>query len=86
MYEERTYGWLLTLAARGREMIISNPERNEMPRLERLLDQSEHRSRGLVRICRVESLTFPDVDYPTRCAAIYRSSERITALEDESTS
>ncbi len=83
MYEERTCGWLLTLAARGREIIISNPERKDMPRLERLLQQSEHRSSGLVRVCRVESLTFPDVDYPTRYAAIYRSSERFTAQGEE---
>ena len=74
MYEERTCGWLLELAVRGRKIIISNPERKETPRLQRLLGQSEYRASGLEQICRVESPTFPDVDYPTRYVAIYGRS------------
>jgi predicted nicotinamide N-methyase len=71
MYEEQTCRWLLNLAARGRQIMISNPERKDMPRLERLLAEDEHRSLPLARLCRVESPAFPDVDYPTRQVAIY---------------
>lgn len=73
MYEEQTCRWLLGLARRGRQLLVSNPERKDMPRLERLLEGEEYAATPLVEFCRVESPTFPDVDYPTRYAAIYGS-------------
>jgi predicted nicotinamide N-methyase len=73
MYEEQTYCWLLGLARDGRRVLLGNPERRDMPRLERLLEGEEYASTRLVELCRVASPTFPDVDYPTRYAAIYGS-------------
>jgi predicted nicotinamide N-methyase len=73
LYEDETCRWLLTLSRGGRQVVVSNPERQDMPRLERLLGQAGDRSAALVPLCRVESPTFPDVDYPTRYVAIYGS-------------
>jgi predicted nicotinamide N-methyase len=62
LYETGNEHWLLTAAASGREVLLSDPLRHGTPRP------------GLVVVREYEVRTLPDVDYPVQRALIHRLS------------
>jgi predicted nicotinamide N-methyase len=62
LYDESIRDWLLAQVQSGREVLVSDPLRHGMPRI----DQEP--------IASMEAVTVPDVDYPMRRAVIYQLS------------
>jgi predicted nicotinamide N-methyase len=60
LYETGNEHWLLTAAASGREVLLSDPLRHGTPRP------------GLAVVCEYAVRTLPDVDYPIQRALIHR--------------
>jgi predicted nicotinamide N-methyase len=64
LYETGNEHWLLTAAATGREVWLSDPLRHGTPRP------------GLEVVCEYAVRTLPDVDYPIQRALIHRLAQR----------
>jgi predicted nicotinamide N-methyase len=60
LYEEPIRDWLLEQVKSGREVLVSDPLRHGMPRIDR------------DPVASIEAVTVPDVDYPMRRAVVYR--------------
>jgi predicted nicotinamide N-methyase len=60
LYDDPIRDWLLEQAQPGREILVSDPQRHGMPRIDR------------EPIASIEAVTLPDVDYPMRRAFVYR--------------
>ena len=66
LYETGNERWLLTAAASGREVLLSDPLRHGTPRP------------GMLVVREYEVRTLPDVDYPIQRALIHRLSASAT--------
>jgi predicted nicotinamide N-methyase len=60
LYDDPIRDWLLGQVESGREILVSDPQRHGMPRMDG------------EPLTSFDVLTLPDVDYPVRRAAIYR--------------